>query len=563
MWAKPRRFCYARQAMADEAQELAALTAVISESIRTGQRMRAVEAFEKLQRLTQESKRFTIDRVDVRRMLGSLLERSMTAAQARPIPSDVLSIGPGPIAATAEPVPEPSKRPGWARPPAVHFVQLGDRHLLQHAILADHDFIIELALRSPAGPTGGHDPLALIGGFEAGTWLVGLDRHGRVGLWLGDGQSWTVCDARVGATPVRDGDWHRILFARRGPAISIRVDDIPEIVLTVPDGLRLRGNAAELGAFSGVANPVGMELRLLGFDVKPYDPPGSWGDEPVDIFCACYGPEYTRLLEKVMLPSLVQPGNQPTRRPLRCFLYCLPSDVPNFAGFTALAAQHGIAVHTQTAFMDAANPRMSIYRAIVDQLERSNRERSIVLVAAPDHIFGTGLGRLIDDLQPYEYMVCGHPRISMEKAARPLERFVQTPFTNGDLVRICLEEFPHPLVQHGLTHDEPYWRALRKDGDYFAYSKEPPPICFSSTPDLLNIVEGLNLFGNFETIDHDIVDYCYRTDRLKFVSDSDTFFWAELVSESRYAPTIQNDYWSAAATMFHGQPLHWKPSRQS
>ena len=166
-------------------------------------------------------------------------------------------------------------------------------------------------------------------------------------------------------------------------------------------------------------------------------------------------------------------------------------------------------------------------------------------------------------MKPYDYLVVGHPRVMMETAYRDLRADLARPdvdqfFTNEYLVDLAMHRHPHLVIQTGLNNPTEFWWNSRREGDtYRTRFKEPPPVAYYPARDMLCVMTGNPYTLPFETIDHDIVDLMHRTGRLKWIDNSQDFFWIEYCKRTRNVPTIYNRYWSPAARMFSQTDLNW------
>lgn len=92
---------------------------------------------------------------------------------------------------------------------------------------------------------------------------------------------------------------------------------------------------------------------------------------------------------------------------------------------------------------------------VQDITQKAINNNALIIFAPPDHIFGHGLIKLIDDIQPGEYYVCGHPRISYQNSINNLDLILNSisdDFDNKNLVKIGMKNFPHSVVINGLKN---------------------------------------------------------------------------------------------------------------
>lgn len=266
----------------------------------------------------------------------------------------------------------------------------------------------------------------------------------------------------------------------------------------------------------------------------------EFGDR-VDLFSAWYGETYTRMFLDVCLPNLI--STLPPGKQYRHLIYTTPAEAAKLTGLPFPAC-------VDTTLLDGPEPRKRLYRCVYNAINISWLSRSYVVMAQPDHVFGWGIAGILEAMRPYDYVVCGHPRIV---------RAPPVGLSNRQLVAFAMHTAPHSIVTYGLANPLcPYWRAERKPYGYSVTMKEPPPIAFHGTPDMLEILTGKVTFGRFEVLDHEMTDHKARYGMLRTIDDSDVFFWAELTDPDKYVPTIENDYWSDTARRLAYRELRWR-----
>jgi hypothetical protein len=270
----------------------------------------------------------------------------------------------------------------------------------------------------------------------------------------------------------------------------------------------------------------------------------------VELLTIFYGQTHGDMFLNTLLPSLWTAGNVFSMiadgHSVIHRIYCTPDDI------SRLPKDLPMIVNTSLLLGDGKD-RERLHLAFIEQINRQ-----VLTVMCPcDHVFGVGLYGAVMGLHPGEYLVCGHPRISREAGLGPMGKFLSVSHAdNRDLVRFCMESIPHPIVTRGIAFPELYWRTTRRADHWETFFKEPPPLAFWGSPDMLDAWQSPTV-GNWEVVDHDLVNLCHKRGTLKAIMDSREFFWAEFTSEHQYLPTIYNDIWLASCKHFNATPCRW------
>lgn len=395
-------------------------------------------------------------------------------------------------------------------------------------------------------------------------WLIGVNHRQELSLWLGDGTSWSLFNALALDLVVEKKRRYEIRLARVGNVLTVSVDNRTINTIELPQGYFILGSHVGIGVIERTCSRWDMKIEIPEVKISSRSFCPNFGKK-INLISVFYGLPYAHSLQEIMFPSLLLEENLPSLkgREIKHYIYCSKNEEASLQVHVARLKDMGIECIVNTDMIPASgNQRDVIFLPFLREMERSIAEDSIVVMAQPDHIFGRGLAKIIDAMQPYEYVVCGHPRVSEERGRLRYPGFLKEQLrtrssSNRDFVALAVNELTHPMVAHGLTQMEPYWHGIRKQSYLSVYFKEPPPLCFHAHPEMINVVLGDTTFGRFETIDHDLVDLAYQQKRLKVIDDSEDFFWAELTKESVYNPTIYNQYWSnAARDLFHHE-LRW------
>jgi hypothetical protein len=285
----------------------------------------------------------------------------------------------------------------------------------------------------------------------------------------------------------------------------------------------------------------------------------------IEVLSIFYGEKYTRLFFETCLPTLGPNLIQIQKEGVEILhrVHC-PKDEAVLLEAYAAIADWPVEIVTNGFTGDPHHDR---HNAIHPCYQEALRREVLTVCAPADHIFGKGLWGVIHDLQPGQYIVCGHPRIAFPDGLARARDFINAGGhgqDNRDLVRLCLEEIPHPMVDYGKHHPDPYWRTALHDQPekhYETFFCSPPPLAFIGSADMLLAWSNRTLFGPLEVIDHDLVNHCHRYSKLKAVTDSREFFWAEWTDGDRYRHSngseIRTIYQLESMRHFNGVPLRW------
>ncbi len=257
----------------------------------------------------------------------------------------------------------------------------------------------------------------------------------------------------------------------------------------------------------------------------------------VEILTIFFGQEHLDMFFKTLVPSLLQSTNIPamlndgvevTHR-----IYCPNEEADEISIYPKLS-EIPVEIFPGTV-LPSDHDGLSVPF-------KESLNRGVLTVMAPcDHVFGHGLWRTIKDMQPGDYMVCGHPRIETERGLAPMEEFLKqrNDTENLSMVKFCMEQVAHPMVEHGKRTREPYWHTYNRGDHWDTHFAEPPPLAWWGAPYMLNAWSGFVLFGPWEVIDHEMVEHCRQAGKLKWIDDSRQFFWAEFTNHRRYNPAFQ------------------------
>lgn len=272
------------------------------------------------------------------------------------------------------------------------------------------------------------------------------------------------------------------------------------------------------------------------------------------------------MLMRTMLPSLWKSSNLPDLlargHTVTHHVHCPPSDREALSVYES-QSRIPVIFHTDILTDDHNFSRHEgLYRCFQNHLARE----SLTVVCPCDHVFGAGLADLVQELKPGDYMVCGHPRIQYDTGVIKMQEFLSRDLDreNQDLVKFCMEAIPHPMVEYYKVertsyhpfHKE-YWKTRRKAGFWQTFMAEPPPVALWGSADMLDCWKSRTLHGPWEVIDHDLPNFCYQRNRLKLVTDSRKFFWAEFTSNNQYTEGIGTRLELESLFYCHTIPLRW------
>lgn len=442
-----------------------------------------------------------------------------------------------------------------------HADHLNDDFRLPMAVMADHDF--ELHLELSVHDTGTRQ--TLLRPLKDYCFEITREADNTLSLSVGDGGGWRSIERyRLCDQPV--GDHLKLILVRADGRISCRVGTQPAKQFSASGDMLIPGDNMCIGDPDTPGQVIASAFFLK---VSNYDRVAASPCRRIDINTIFYGDMFARLMAHTMLPSLMLPDNLPDLMKdyeVVQHIYCTRRELPVLHQVRRLLDRAGIPLRINTSILEQNGngaARSCLYRAVWDQVETSLAREALVLMAPPDHVFGRGLSKTLRAMKPYDYLVVGHPRVMMETAYSDLRADLARPdvdqfFTNEYLVDLAMHRHPHLVIQTGLNNPAEFWWNSRREGDtYRTRFKEPPPVAYYPARDMLCVMTGNPYTLPFETIDHDIVDLMHRTGRLKWIDNSQDFFWIEYCKRTRNVPTIYNRYWSPAARMFSQTDLNW------
>lgn len=447
------------------------------------------------------------------------------------------------------------------------------------AVLADYDFTFKL--RFSVSRLAGEGALNCV--FRlCGHYMDSVNEEGRFSLRAdvdcegnllisftnGHQREFAVDHQKVGKL-ANEGEPLTILLQRRNGALTIKIEDEEPFEFAECGDNDFIGDTLNFPRVKGSGGAIlGVDLAIEKYKIKQIPAENGTARKKVFIYTSFFGATFAHMLTASMMPSLMRASNLPAvleACDVQWFLYTTPIDNMLTGAFKEQVKELGVDVHVDTHIMEKS-PRADLFRTLVDVIERAEEEGAIVLMSPPDHIFGDGLADVLVNMDQYDYVVCGHPRIELEACRESLWKHIAngngvSPLDNRQLVTWAVEKHPHCVVKTGMNTNEPWWNCTPSDDGYEVRFKEPPPLAFYATKDLISVILGNGYVPLFGAIDHDIVDFMHRTGRLKWFDDNEDFFWIEYCKKTRNVPTIRNTFWSPAAQMFAKRSLKWTKAK--
>ena len=347
---------------------------------------------------------------------------------------------------------------------------------------------------------------------------------------------------------------------------------------TLPGALESRLIFHRLEAISGqVCTGTRAFVDTTGIDAGK----ASAFGEVVEFFCMVSGQEHVDFLEHVAFPALAATeGFDALLRERRCSynIYTTPVDYPALKGFLSRLVARGIPYRINVELLGLSQDLYTILSLpIIDQVKRSLAMQSVVVMALPDAIISGSVKRVIDDMKPFETVVCAMPRINSEIAYPALKAHFAGPraqnLDSREFVWASMTTYLHAQTYSALVSDTPCLR-YRDCGGYFsAHNWAPPPLCFQARPEMLdhmlrNPLCGPTSIASFYAIDHDFVDSAWRSGNLRLITDSDYFFWAEFTGPTRHAEFLagrkaEDYYYPESARHVFAHEFKWIYSDES
>lgn len=426
--------------------------------------------------------------------------------------------------------------------------------VLRGVALADHDFRLQLHFDGLAAVKDeaiffGRMPKA----FELSVYSDVLT------LKIGDGLRWVYELPLIG---LRRRDSVSIVVTRLGQNLTVDLNGVRQFSHQIREDFWIRGESFEVSRTFVEAKTYSVSVAA-DIEIEKYPDPKP--AECLTFLSVFWGKSYAEMFADIAVPSLIKSGtleDVAKLMPTNYCIYCPPAEAKIIEKAIRNIRRFIPDVHIFThAFSDDHSDNVNLLHDLLPLIWRKiEADNGLVVMAQPDHCFGTGLANIVEKFEGNDYWVAGHPRVSFESGASQIKNLLKKKgkLDNADLVTFAANSHPHVTFRTGLRKNNEKWlNATRRKDHFEVYFKEPPPLVLRPTKDMQSVFSG-SPFGNpFEQIDHDIVDLVYRQGRLKVVDNSDDFFWFEFSSDDKNLPTIRNLYWSLAAQYLSKTPLKW------
>ena len=266
-----------------------------------------------------------------------------------------------------------------------------------------------------------------------------------------------------------------------------------------------------------------------------------------------YGDEHSSWFGDSMMPSLLKSLDGIWNEiSTTHYIYCQPNSIfNNFKYFPTVI---------DSKMLDTESPRNELGNILLHQILLSSLQDAIIILAPCDFVYGIGLKNLLLTHSD-KYVVCPHGRMKASHA-HSVREFLKNKYDNKTLAKHVYKIWKHGMVDYGKEHRCDYWRADMHGKTMDIYFKEPAPIFFKAENEIANIIQNKmkygptfeSSWGAFETIDHEVVDYYFKINRLYSPSNTDEFMWTELTPDDKYLPMIYNECWLDSAIHFKSTP---------
>ncbi len=284
----------------------------------------------------------------------------------------------------------------------------------------------------------------------------------------------------------------------------------------------------------------------------------------IEIFTSFYHTaemEHLKLLTTTWLSSMFLKSNVPKMAKFGRVIhniYCSPLDTQYLKdNYLPIAKKKGLKVAINDSLITEASrqgQRNQLYLAMQDQMRRSIKNKSIIIMAAADSVFGNGLAKLAKKLKHGEFLVCPPIRISYESGFEKVKDFLKKPRDNREFAKLFVEEIPHKMFVLAKEGRHDYLTLSKVDGGWLMYHKEPAPLMYYATEEMFEAYKG-PWAGMFEVVDHELPAMFFKKNKLRWMSSNDEFIWGEFTSNFVYQEMIMNNFWSDAASFFHDVPV--------
>ena len=419
--------------------------------------------------------------------------------------------------------------------------------IIRKANLSDHKFLIKININWKSQIKKELEVLK----FENDRTLqLKILRGGKIHLKIGDGKSW-ILDA-IHSESLNYGN-NSITILRDTKDISFIINNVTKDFSSLKEFVI---PSTFLSVKCVTSNLKDFKIKI---EIEKYSLSNERNDyKNITVYTSFYGVEFLELLHVSLFPSLFAKDNLLNYPPEKIFwkIYTTKEQIKKLQNIKKKCQDIGIKVEIDTSIMGSenGNPRETLGKTVIDCINYSIKHKSLMIIAPPDHVFGHGILNIINNFNPFEYIVLAHPRIEYETGVSTLKNYFkirEKDKYNFSLIKWAMEKVPHSVVKNGLYEKSKFntnwWNGTKTSNGYKVSFKEPPPLIFYPTLDLVTQLSCENYTPSFESIDHEIVDLMEAQNRLVMINDSKTFFWVEYCKKYRNYPTLINDYWSPAA----------------
>jgi hypothetical protein len=439
----------------------------------------------------------------------------------------------------------------------------------------------------------------LLNAYSEYCWAFKVDQSGKLLFSLGDGYEWRFAKNVETGFTLEVNQLYRLSFYREGDELVLKNQEGGVFTFILEKNHNLLGSRISIGTNIEITNLLSQKLqtnelsdivrvelplkyRILSSHIKPKEPNLSTSfRNRINLVSLVFGDLYSSYFNKYLVPSLLLDSNLKSLsdRDLKFTIYCGSDDIVKIAKSIELLEAMGCKTEV-TAIpliegineLDATTSKLSIppqvlVKCLADSFKKAVDEDAILVCAGPDHIFHNGLPKIIDSMERNDYFVAPHARVCSQKAPQIYDFLLESPVLANDLnnrigVKLAIEDLAHPMVVHGINNKNDYWWMDKINDKNLAliFAKEPPPLCIHPSPDMLSVMFGNTVFGRFQSLDHDLVEYAFQKGRLKIVNDSRIFFWTEITEKTQYNPNgkkavIDNGYYPASARALMKTPM--------
>ncbi len=419
--------------------------------------------------------------------------------------------------------------------------------IIRKANLSDHKFLIKININWKSQIK---KELEVLKFENHRTLKLKILRDGKIHLKIGDGKSWILDTIHS----------ERLYYGNNSITILRDTRDTSFIINNVINNFSSLKEFVIPSTFLLVkcltSNIKDFKIKI---EIEKYSLSNERNDyKNITVYTSFYGEEFLELLHISLFPSLFAKDNLLNYPPEKIFwkIYTTKEQIKKLQNIKKECQDIGIKFEIDTSIMGSenGNPRENLGKTVIDCINYSIKHKSLMIIAPPDHVFGHGILNIINNFNPFEYIVLAHPRIEYETGVSTLNNYFkirEKDKYNFSLIKWAMEKVPHSVVKNGLYKKSKFntnwWNGTKTSNGYKVSFKEPPPLIFYPTLDLVTQLSCENYTPPFESIDHEIVDLMEAQNRLVMINDSKTFFWVEYCKKYRNYPTLVNDYWSPTA----------------